>query len=101
MKFEALQQEQERIEDSLAMLDSTPQTAEDEGAKELVSKQRAIWIAKLLDDSWLENVTTEMNAFEEDTRAMEFSIFTFFFMKILDTLKRQSLPQSNSLPRTN
>jgi hypothetical protein len=68
LKFETLQQEQERIEDSLAMLDSAPQTAEDEGTKELASKQHAIWIAKLLDNSWLENVTAEMNAFEEDTK---------------------------------
>lgn len=50
------------------MLDSAPQTAEDEGTKELASKQHAIWIAKLLDNSWLENVTAEMNAFEEDTK---------------------------------
>jgi hypothetical protein len=78
LKFETLQQGQERIEDTLAMLDSAPQTAEDEGAKELAAKQHAIWIAKFLNNSWSKNVTAEMNAFEEDTKGdgiLQFHIF--------------------------
>jgi hypothetical protein len=63
-----LQQERERIDDTLAMLDEAPQTANEDGAKELASKQHLMWISELLDNSWSDSVTTEMNAFEEETK---------------------------------
>jgi hypothetical protein len=66
--FDMLQQERERIDDTLAMLDEAPQAAQDDGAKELASKQHSMWIAELLDNSWSDSVTTEMNAFEEETK---------------------------------
>jgi hypothetical protein len=49
------------------MLNDPPITADNEGAKELASKQHSMWFAELLDDSWSANVTTEMSAFEEET----------------------------------
>jgi hypothetical protein len=63
-----LKQERERIDDTLAMLDEAPQTADQDGAKELASKQHSMWISELLDNSWSDTVTAEMNAFEEDTK---------------------------------
>jgi len=68
MKFETILQERERIDDTLAMLDEAPQADDDEGARELASKQHAMWIAELLNNSWSDSVAAEMNAFEEETR---------------------------------
>jgi hypothetical protein len=62
-----LKQERERVDDTLAMLEEAPQTADQDGAKELASKQHSMWIAELLDNSWSDTVIAEMNAFEEDT----------------------------------
>jgi hypothetical protein len=62
-----LKQERERVDDTLAMIEEAPQTADQDGAKELASKQHSMWIAELLDNSWSDTVIAEMNAFEEDT----------------------------------
>jgi hypothetical protein len=35
------------------MLDTAPQTKDDESAKELASIQHSMWIAELLDNSWI------------------------------------------------
>jgi hypothetical protein len=56
INFEILKQEREHMDDMLAMLDKPPQTPEDDGAKELASKQHSMWIAELLDNSWSEFV---------------------------------------------
>jgi hypothetical protein len=66
--FEMLKQERERVDDTLAMLDEAPQMADDDGAKELASKQHSMWISELLDNSWSDSVAAEMNAFEEETK---------------------------------
>jgi len=66
MKFETNLQERERIDDTLAMLDEAPQADDDEGARELASKQHAMWIAELLNNSWSDSVAAEMNPFEEE-----------------------------------
>ena len=66
--FDMLKQERERIDDTLAMLNEAPQTADQDGAKELASKQHSMWISELLDNSWSDTVTAEMNAFEEETK---------------------------------
>jgi hypothetical protein len=58
-----LKQERERIDDTLALLDDAPQTAGQDGAKKLASKQHSMWISELLDNSWSDTVTAEMNAF--------------------------------------
>jgi hypothetical protein len=66
--YDMLKQERERIDDTLALLDNAPQTAGQDGAKELASKQHSMWISELLDNSWSDTVTAEMNAFEEETK---------------------------------
>jgi hypothetical protein len=66
--FEMLQQECEQIDDTLAMLDEAPQAADQDGAKELASKQHSMWISELLDNSWSKTVTAKMNAYEEETK---------------------------------
>jgi hypothetical protein len=50
------------------MLDEAPQTKDDEGARELASKQHSMWIAELLDNSWSDQVTSDVSAFEEFSR---------------------------------
>ncbi len=65
LKFETLLQEQECINDTVAVLDKAPQMAEDDGAKELASKQHSMWITKLLDNTWPDAVIVEMNAFND------------------------------------
>jgi hypothetical protein len=49
------------------MLDEAPQAADKKGAKELVSKQHAMWIIELVHNSQSDIVIAEMKAFEEDT----------------------------------
>jgi hypothetical protein len=66
--YDMLKQERERIDNTLALLDDAPQTADQDGAKELASKQHSMWISELLDNSWSDTVTAEMNAFEEETK---------------------------------
>lgn len=60
------------------MLNDPPITADNEGAKELASKQHSMWFAELLDDSWSANVTTEMSAFEEETKRDGILLFYVF-----------------------
>jgi hypothetical protein len=77
MIFETLLQEHEHIDDTLAMLVEAPQCADD-GAKEVASKQHAMWIAELLDNSLSKTVATEMNAFKEETKGdgiLQFYVF--------------------------
>jgi hypothetical protein len=76
--FAALLQEKDRIEDTLEMLVDAPQTAEDEGAAELASKQHHTWIAELLRNSWTSQVASEMNAFDEETQNNGVLLFYVF-----------------------
>jgi hypothetical protein len=50
MPFEALVQERDRINDVLAMLDALLQTSDEDGAAQLASKQRSMWITELLEN---------------------------------------------------
>jgi hypothetical protein len=50
------------------MLDAPPQSAKDDDAKEIASKQHSMWIVKLPDSSWADNITTDIRAFEEESR---------------------------------
>jgi hypothetical protein len=68
VNFEKLVASREQIDDVLTMLDEAPQTKDDEGARELASKQHSMWIAELLDNSWSDQVTSDVSAFEEFSR---------------------------------
>jgi hypothetical protein len=68
VKYEAIAQERERIDDTLMTLDIPPTASDDDGALELASKQHSMWIAELLDNSWSDQVTSDMSAFNEDTK---------------------------------
>jgi hypothetical protein len=75
---EAYTQEQERVDDVLMMLNDPPLTSNDDGAKELASKQHSMWIAKLLDNSWSSNVLAEISAYEEETKGNRILLFHVF-----------------------
>jgi hypothetical protein len=60
------------------MLDNPPTTNDDDGAQELASKQHSMWIAELLDDSWTPQVTSDMSAFEEETKGDGILLFYIF-----------------------
>lgn len=60
------------------MLNDPPQNANDDGAKELASKQHSMWIAELLDNSWSSNISAEMSAFEEETKGDGILLFYVF-----------------------
>ena len=62
VSFAAVAQEDERIDDILIMLDMALQNKDDEGPKELASKQHSMWIAELLDNSWSDQVISYMTA---------------------------------------
>jgi hypothetical protein len=51
LNFEKLVASREQIDDVLTMLDEAPQTKDDEGARELASKQHSMWITEPLDNS--------------------------------------------------
>jgi hypothetical protein len=50
LNFEKLVASREQIDDVLTMLDEAPQTKDDEGARELASKQHSMWITEPLDN---------------------------------------------------
>ncbi len=74
-------QEKERIEDTLEMLNNLPETANDEGATELASKQHRIWILELLRNSWSSTVASKMNALEEETLGDGIIMYYVFLRK--------------------
>jgi hypothetical protein len=79
--YQMLLQERERIDDTLMMIHEPPLVAEDVGAKELASKQHSMWIAKLLDNSWSDSVTSDMSAFDEETKGDGILLFCVFLTK--------------------
>jgi hypothetical protein len=76
--LEALTQERKTIEDALAMLDVPPQTKDDEGARKFSSKQLNMWIAELLDNSYSDSVTSDIGAFDEETKGDGVLLFYVF-----------------------
>jgi hypothetical protein len=66
--LDALKQKKDCIDNTLKMLADVPESADDEGAPELASKQHCTWIAELLRNSWTAHVASEMASFEEETQ---------------------------------
>lgn len=78
VNFEKLVASREQIDDVLTMLDEATQTKDDDGARELASKQHSMWIAELLDNSWSDHITSDMSAFEEETLGDGILLFYVF-----------------------
>jgi hypothetical protein len=60
------------------MLVHVPPYANDNGAQELASKQHRTWIAEMLQNSWMDNVASEMTSFEEETQGDGVLLFYVF-----------------------
>jgi hypothetical protein len=99
VSFSALSQERENINDVLAMLDTAPQTRDDEGAKELASKQHSMWIAELLDNSWSDQVTSDMSAFEEETMGDGILLFYVFLREHVGYTKEAIIAAEQQLTK--
>ncbi len=99
VNFPALVQERERIEDALMMLDVPPATTEDDGAKELASKQHRMWIAELLDNSWSDQVTSDMSAFEEETKGDGILLLYIFLQEHLGYTKEAIIAAEQQLTK--
>jgi hypothetical protein len=76
--LDALKQEKDRIEDTLEMLVTLPEEANEEGAQELASKQHRTWIAELLWNSWTSSVAYDMASFDEETQGDGVLLFYVF-----------------------
>lgn len=60
------------------MLDEAPQATNNDGTKELASKQHAMWIAELLENIWSDSVIVEMIFFGDNTKGdgiLQFYVF--------------------------
>ena len=77
------------------MLEVVPVTAEDDGAKDLASKQHGMWIAELLDNSWCKTVSTEMSAYNEETKGDGILTFSIFLREYVG-LSKEALFQHNN-----
>jgi hypothetical protein len=60
------------------MIDLSPLTKDDDGTKELASKQHSMWITILLHNSWSSQVTSDISAFEEETKEDGCLLFYIF-----------------------
>ncbi len=89
----------ERIDDVLIMLNDPPQNSNDEGVKELASKQHRMWIAELLDNSWSSNVSAKMSAFKEETKGDGILLFYLFLCENIGYTKEAIIAAEQQLSK--
>jgi hypothetical protein len=97
--YQMLFQERERIDDTLMMIDDPPISADKDGAKELASKQHSMWIAELLDNSWSDSVTSDMSAFEEETKGDGILLFYVFLREYMGYTKEAIIVAEQQLTK--
>jgi hypothetical protein len=97
--FEILLQEHERIDDTLMLIAELPSTKDDDGAPELASKQHSMWIAELLENSWSDNVITDMSAFEEETKGDGILLFYVFLREYMGYSKEAIIAAEQQLTK--
>jgi hypothetical protein len=81
------------------MLDEAPQTKDDDGARELASKQHGMWIAELSDNSWSDQVTSDMSAFEEETVGDGILLFYVFLRENVGYMKEAIIATEQQLTK--
>ncbi len=79
------------------MLDEAPQTKDDDGARELASKQHSMWIAELLENSWSDQVTSDMSTFEEETLGDGILLFYVFLREHVGYTKEAKIAAEQQL----
>jgi len=99
VKYEAIAQERERIDDTLMMLDVPPTASDDGGTLELASKQHSMWIAELLDNSWSDQVTSDMSAFDEETKGNGILMFYIFLREHVGYTKEAIIAAKQQLTK--
>jgi hypothetical protein len=80
-------------------LNDPPQNSNDEGVKELASKQHRMWIAELLDNSWSSNVSAEMSAFKEEMKGDRILLFYVFLRKNVGYTKEAIIAAEQQLSK--
>jgi len=81
------------------MLDGAPQTKDDDGARELASEQHSMWIAELSDNSWSDQVTSDMSAFEEETVGDGILLFYVFLRENVGYMKEAIIATEQQLTK--
>jgi hypothetical protein len=92
-------QERERIEDTLMMIDEPPTDSKDDGAQELALKQHSMWIAELLENSWADNVMSDMSAFDEETKGDGILLFYVFLREYMGYSKEAIIAAEQQLTK--
>jgi hypothetical protein len=99
VNYDIIAEEGDRIDDVLSMLDQQPQSKNDEDASELASKQHGMWITELLENSWSDDIVTEMNAFEEETKGDGILLFFIFLREYVGYTKEAVIAAEQQLTK--
>jgi hypothetical protein len=94
-----VQQERERIDDTLLLFDRQPLTRNDNGTSELASIQHGMWMAELLENSWSEEVCCEMTAFDEETKGDGVIFFYVFLREFVGYTKEAMIAAEQQLTK--